>query len=79
MEKTRTQFYVVKRGDNLTKIARMHHVTLDQILEWNPQIEDPDVIHPGQRVRVAPPRGEDGEDGEYETTPFQGQTSSKRQ
>ncbi|MFE8957734.1 peptidoglycan-binding protein [Streptomyces iakyrus] len=68
MEKTRTQFYVVKRGDTLTKIARMHHVSLDQILEWNPQIEDPDVIRPGQRIRVAPPQETDG-DGEFEPFP----------
>ncbi|MFF8015011.1 peptidoglycan-binding protein [Streptomyces sp. NPDC007929] len=68
MEKTRTQFYVVKRGDNLTKIAQMHHVTLDQILEWNPQIKDPDIIRPGQRIRVAPPEETDG-DGECEPFP----------
>ncbi|MGA5898373.1 LysM peptidoglycan-binding domain-containing protein [Streptomyces venetus] len=61
MAKTRTQFYTVKRGDNLTKIARMFHVTLDQILEWNPQIENPDLIYPGQRIRVAPPPEEEGE------------------
>ncbi|EFL36161.1 N-acetylmuramoyl-L-alanine amidase [Streptomyces viridochromogenes DSM 40736] len=61
MAKTRTQFYTVKRGDNLTKIARMFHVTLDQILEWNPQIENPDLIHPGDRIRVAPPPEEEGE------------------
>ncbi|MBX9364655.1 MULTISPECIES: LysM peptidoglycan-binding domain-containing protein [Streptomyces] len=67
MAKTRAQFYVVKRGDNLTKIARMHHVTLDEILEWNPQIKNPDLIHPGDRIRVAPPREADEEDGEYES------------
>ncbi|GHD00067.1 hypothetical protein GCM10010313_10840 [Streptomyces violarus] len=67
MAKTRTQFYVVKRGDNLTKIARMHHVTLDEILEWNPQIENPDLIHPGDRIRVAPPREAGGEGGEYQS------------
>ncbi|MFH9002592.1 LysM peptidoglycan-binding domain-containing protein [Streptomyces afghaniensis] len=67
MAKTRTQFYVVKRGDNLTKIARMHHVSLDEILEWNPQIEDPDLIHPGDRIRVAPPRAAAGEGGEVES------------
>ncbi|WP_328408863.1 LysM peptidoglycan-binding domain-containing protein [Streptomyces violaceus] len=67
MAKTRAQFYVVKRGDNLTKIARMHHVSLDEILEWNPQIEDPDLIHPGDRIRVAPPRGAGGEGGAYQS------------
>ncbi|MFC9503274.1 LysM peptidoglycan-binding domain-containing protein [Streptomyces sp. NPDC057002] len=67
MAKTRTQFYVVKRGDNLTKIARMHHVSLDEILEWNPQIEDPDLIHPGDRIRVAPPREAGREGGAYQS------------
>jgi len=65
MERT-TEFYVVKRGDNLTKIASMFHVTLDQILEWNPQIKDPDVIHPGQQIRVRPP------DSGNEYEPFPG-------
>ncbi|MGR4848179.1 LysM peptidoglycan-binding domain-containing protein [Streptomyces sp. LARHCF252] len=67
MAKTRTQFYVVKRGDNLTKIARMHHVSLDEILEWNPQIDNPDLIHPGDRIRVAPPREADREGGENQS------------
>ncbi|MFF8393181.1 LysM peptidoglycan-binding domain-containing protein [Streptomyces sp. NPDC016172] len=67
MEKTRTKFYVVKRGDNLTKIARMHRVSLDEILEWNPQIEDPDLIHPGDRIRVSPPREAGAEAGEFES------------
>ncbi|MGW0371200.1 peptidoglycan-binding protein [Streptomyces coeruleorubidus] len=53
MERT-VEFYTVKRGDTLGKIAVMHRVTLDQILEWNPQITNPDIIHPGQRIRVAP-------------------------
>lgn len=54
MEKT-AEFYVVKRGDTLSKIAVMHRVTLEQILEWNPWITDPDIIYPAQRIRVAPP------------------------
>ncbi|MFF7790578.1 peptidoglycan-binding protein [Streptomyces sp. NPDC007991] len=64
MEKT-AEFYVVKRGDTLSKIAVMYHVTLDQILEWNPQIANPDVIRPGQRIRVAAPETQ----GEYEPFP----------
>jgi LysM repeat protein len=59
------EFYVVKRGDNLTKIASMFHVTLNQILAWNPEIENPDVIQPGQRIRVAAPETQ----GEYEPFP----------
>ncbi|MFE1941391.1 peptidoglycan-binding protein [Streptomyces massasporeus] len=64
MEKT-AEFYVVKRGDTLGKIAMMHRVTLDQILEWNPWITNPDLIYPGQRIRVAPPEVE----GEFEPFP----------
>lgn len=64
MEKTR-EFYIVKRGDTLSEIAVMHGVTLDQILEWNPEIADPNVIRPGLRVRVAPPESE----GEFEPFP----------
>lgn len=64
MERT-VEFYVVKRGDTLSKIAVMHRVTLDQILEWNPQITNPDLIYPGQRIRVAPPEVE----GEFEPFP----------
>ena len=60
-----TQFYVVKSGDTLIKIASMHHVTLGQILEWNPEIENPDIIHPGQRIRVAAPAMH----GEFEPVP----------
>ncbi|MCK8432802.1 LysM peptidoglycan-binding domain-containing protein [Streptomyces sp. D2-8] len=67
MEKT-TQFYVVKTGDNLTKIAQRFHVTVDQIMAWNPQIKDRNKIFPDQRIRVAPPRETDG-DGEYEPFP----------
>ncbi len=77
MEKT-AEFYVVKRGDTLSKIAAMFRVTLDQILEWNPQITDPDVIFPKQRIRVAPPHSH--HDDEYEPFPgtdfFQSSVSS---
>ncbi|MFD6169285.1 peptidoglycan-binding protein [Streptomyces coeruleorubidus] len=64
MERT-VEFYTVKRGDTLSKIAVMHGLTLDQILEWNPQIADPDIIHTGHRVRVAPPETH----GEFEPFP----------
>ncbi|WP_436801111.1 peptidoglycan-binding protein [Streptomyces coeruleorubidus] len=64
MERT-VEFYTVKRGDTLSKIAVMHRLTLDQILEWNPQITDPDFIRPAERIRVAPPETH----GEFEPFP----------
>lgn len=64
MEKA-AEFRVVKRGDTLSEIAVMLRVTLDQVLEWNPQITNPDIIHPGQRIRVAPPEMQ----GDFEPFP----------
>lgn len=73
-----TEFYVVREGDTLSAIATRFHVTLAQIRKWNPQITNPNLIHPGQRVRVAAPTDEP--DGEYEPFPgkdfFQSSVSS---
>jgi nucleoid-associated protein YgaU len=47
--------HVVKSGDTLTKIARKHYGTTNYqpIVRANAhQIEDPDLIHPGQVLRV---------------------------
>lgn len=65
MSETATKFYVVKKGDNLNKIAATHGLTLDQILKWNPEITNPNVIQIGQRVRVSAPESS----GEYQPFP----------
>lgn len=48
--------YVVKAGDSLSKIAQRHYGDADEwrrIFEANrDQIEDPDLIHPGQKLRL---------------------------
>lgn len=41
------QTYTVKRGDNLTKIARMYGVTVQDLVSWN-DIKNPNLIYPGQ-------------------------------
>ncbi|WP_308407010.1 peptidoglycan-binding protein [Streptomyces sp. AC555_RSS877] len=57
------EFYVVREGDTLSEIAARHHVSLAQILEWNPQIKNKNVIHPKDRIRVvAPSAGHGGGD-----------------
>jgi nucleoid-associated protein YgaU len=49
--------YVVQAGDTLWDIAErkfgdpFHWVTIWRL---NPQIEDPDMIHPGDRLRIEP-------------------------
>lgn len=46
------KYYTVKSGDNLSKIAAKHKTTLAAILKLNPGIKNPDIIHPGQKIRV---------------------------
>jgi LysM repeat protein len=42
----------VRDGDSLTRIARRHHCTVDDILELNPRLRDADAIRPGDDIRV---------------------------
>lgn len=44
--------YTVKKGDYLIRIAREKGVTLQQLMEANPQISNPNLIHPGQSINV---------------------------
>jgi 2',3'-cyclic-nucleotide 2'-phosphodiesterase/3'-nucleotidase len=46
--------YVAGSGDNLSTIAERLGLTIDQILEWNPQIENPDEIAFAQAIVVDP-------------------------
>lgn len=43
-------FYVVKQGDTMWKIARMYGITLQQLIDENPQIPDPNRITVGMKV-----------------------------
>lgn len=44
--------YTVKRGDNLTKIAKQFNTTVSQILSANPQIRDANAISIGLKVTI---------------------------
>ncbi len=48
------ELYEVKAGDSLSKIASKYPgITWNQIFEANKdQIKNPDVIHPGQKLRI---------------------------
>lgn len=50
--KSPTGEYIVKKGDTLSEIAAKHGLTLKQIEGLNPQIKHPDLIYPGQHVKV---------------------------
>jgi nucleoid-associated protein YgaU len=53
---TDTRTYVVKKGDSLSKIAKELYGDANgwrKIYEANPdQIKDPDLIHPGQSLKI---------------------------
>lgn len=44
--------YRVRSGDSLNAIANFHNMTLQEILDINPQIDDPDVLFAGQVIAV---------------------------
>ncbi|WP_206529758.1 SafA/ExsA family spore coat assembly protein [Brevibacillus sp. SYP-B805] len=44
--------YTVQPGDSLWKIAQKYKVGLAEIIRANPQIRNPNLIYPGQKVKV---------------------------
>jgi LysM repeat protein len=45
--------YSVRSGDNLSRIAQQHGVSLKQVLAANPQFQkNPNLIRPGQQVNI---------------------------
>ena len=44
--------YTVKSGDTLWDIARAHGVSLQSLIAANPQIANPDLIYPGQKINI---------------------------
>ena len=45
------EYYIVQSGDNLTKIANRYGTTVNQLVSWN-NISNPNLIYPGQKLRV---------------------------
>ena len=44
--------YTVVRGDTMWKIAARYQVGTSEIIAANPQVADPDLIYPGQRLTI---------------------------
>lgn len=44
--------YIVQPGDTLSGIAERFGVSLSDLIKANPQIDDPDLIHPGEVVYI---------------------------
>ena len=47
----KAEYYTVVSGDNLTKIAKKYGTTVNQLVSWN-NISNPNLIYPGQKLRV---------------------------
>lgn len=45
-------FYVVRKGDSLSKIAKNYNTTVSKLLELNPSIQNANLIYAGQKIRV---------------------------
>jgi LysM repeat protein len=46
--------YKVQRGDSLAKIGMRCGLTIAKLISMNPQIKDPNLIYPGQILRLDP-------------------------
>jgi len=46
------ELYRVRMGDTLFEISRRKNVPLEKLIAANPQIENPDVIKPGQKICI---------------------------
>lgn len=44
--------YTVRKGDTLWKISRKLQVGLSEIIEANPQLSNPDLIYPNQKINI---------------------------
>lgn len=53
-ESEESDSYRIRRGDNLISIAESHGISLEEILEWNPQIKKPQLIRVGAYIRIRP-------------------------
>lgn len=47
-----TSLYLVRKGDTLWGIAKRYGVPLTALIAANPQIKNPNLIYPGDRVRI---------------------------
>lgn len=44
--------HTVQPGDSLSKIAKTHGVSLKQVIAVNPQVKNPDLIHPREVINL---------------------------
>ncbi|MGI6776908.1 MAG: SafA/ExsA family spore coat assembly protein [Acetivibrionales bacterium] len=47
-----TTTYIVKQGDSMWKIAVKHQIGVSEIISANPQVKNPNLIYPGQKLNI---------------------------
>jgi len=55
IEPSQDTYYVIKRGDNLYRVAQSHGVALQDLVDWNDFESSSVQIFPGQRILVKDP------------------------
>jgi uncharacterized YkwD family protein/spore coat assembly protein SafA len=68
--------HTVKSGDTLWKISVRYHVGLSEIIEANPQLENPDLIYPGDKITI--PKNPEIKRIEHKVTQLTNQEREKR-
>lgn len=63
--------HTVRPGDTLSHIARDHGVSLSAVIAANPQIRNPNLIHPGDSITI-PGQGQTGGPVDLEPVPSSG-------
>lgn len=46
------QIYTIQPGDSLWKIAVRYQVGISELIQVNPQLKNPDLIYPGEKVNI---------------------------
>lgn len=56
-ELPRPLIYVVKQDDNIYQLAKCFDLSIKEIMQVNPQIQNPDMIYPGDKIFIPRNRG----------------------
>ncbi|CAK7080670.1 LysM peptidoglycan-binding domain-containing protein [Tissierella sp.] len=51
-QKTTTKTHTVKKGDTMWAIAKRNKMNLKDLIAKNPQIKNPNLIYPGQKINL---------------------------
>ena len=46
-------YHTVVKGESLWSIANTYEVSVSELVGWNPQIKNPNLIYPGDKVKVS--------------------------